>query len=401
MTAPTGSVLTIDDADVGGKRIFVRVDFNVPLDGGRITDDTRIRATLPTLRALRERGASLVLASHLGRPKGKPKDELRLAPVAERLSHLLGYPVEALRSVVGDDVEAVAADLQPGDVVLLENVRFEPGEEKNDPELARRFAALADLYVNDAFGAAHRAHASTAGVAKHLPAYAGLLMQRELAALNRLVNDPARPFVAILGGAKVSDKLGVVEGLLNRVDALLVGGGMANTFVMAQGHEIGSSLVEPDLVDRARELIADAAARGVTLALPTDAVVAPNLEAAPTTVPIDAVPVDDAIYDIGPATRAAFATEIAPAATVFWNGPMGVFELPAFAAGTEAVAQAVAETDAYTVIGGGDSIAAITQLGFADRISHVSTGGGASLEYVEGRTLPGVAALLHRERGTA
>jgi phosphoglycerate kinase len=400
MTADRGPALSMDDADVAGKRVLVRVDFNVPLDAGRITDDTRIRATLPTVRSLRDRGARLVLVSHLGRPKGKPKDELRLRPVADRLAELIGHPVRALPSVVGDDVEVAVAGMQPGDVVLLENVRFEPGEEQNSPELAQKLARLADLFVNDAFGAAHRAHASTVGVTAHLPAYAGLLMQRELAALNRLVHDPARPFVAILGGAKVSDKLGVIEGLLDRVDTLLVGGGMANTFLLAQGHEIGGSLVERDLVDRARQLIGAASERGVTLALPTDAVVAANLESAPNRVSVDAIPADGAIYDIGPTTRQSFAALIAPASTLFWNGPMGVFEQSAFATGTEAVARAVAETDAYTVVGGGDSIAAITQLGVADRISHVSTGGGASLEFVEGRTLPGVAALLHAEGET-
>jgi phosphoglycerate kinase len=384
---------TIRDADVTGKRVLVRVDFNVPLEGGQITDDTRIRAALPTIRDLRERGAAVILMSHLGRPKGKPEEKYRLAPVAVRLAELLGAEVQTVGSVVGPEVAATVRALQPGQVFLLENLRFEPGEEKNDPELARQLAALADLYVNDAFGAAHRAHASTEAVAHLLPAYAGYLMERELAALGRLLQAPERPFAAILGGAKVSDKLAVIDNLLGKVDVLVVGGGMANTFLLAQGVDIGRSLGERDLADQARLILERAASGGVAFELPSDVVVAPNLDNEGRVVPVGEIPGDEAVYDIGPDTRAAFAARIAGARTVFWNGPMGVFERPAFAAGTRAVAEAVANCDGMTVIGGGDSVAAVEQLGYADRIDHISTGGGASLELLEGRELPGVAAI--------
>jgi phosphoglycerate kinase len=384
---------TIRDVDVTGKRLLVRVDFNVPLDGERITDDTRIEAALPTIRDLLDRGAAVILMSHLGRPKGKPDDRFRLAPVAARLGELLGTEVKTVREVVGPEVQATAWALQPGQVLLLENLRFEPGEEQNDPELAKRLAALADLYVNDAFGAAHRAHASTEAVAHLLPAYAGYLMERELAALGKLLAAPERPFVAILGGAKVSDKLAVIDNLLGRVDALLVGGGMANTFLLAQGLDVGRSLAEADLADQARLLLERSVAGGVALELPVDVVVAPNLDSAGRVASIDEIPAEEAIYDIGPATGAAFAQRIGTARTLFWNGPMGVFERPAFAEGTRAVARAVAACPGATVIGGGDSVAAIEQLGLADRIDHVSTGGGASLELLEGRELPGVAAI--------
>jgi phosphoglycerate kinase len=384
---------TVRDADVTGKRVLVRVDFNVPLEDGRITDDTRIEAALPTIRDLLDRGAAVILMSHLGRPKGKPSDELRLTPVAARLSELLGVEVKTTRDVVGPEVEAAARALQTGQVLLLENLRFEPGEEKNDPELARQLAALADLYVNDAFGAAHRAHASTEAVAHLLPAYAGFLMERELEALGRLLEAPERPFVAILGGAKVSDKLAVIGNLLGRVDALLVGGGMANTFLLAQGQQVGRSLAEPDLVDQAKSLLGRAAAAGVALEIPSDVVVAASLDEAGRVTAVGGISADQAIYDIGPATCAAFAERIAAARTIFWNGPMGVFERPAYAEGTRAVAQAVAASNGTSVIGGGDSVAAVEQLGLADRIDHVSTGGGASLELLEGRELPGVAAI--------
>lgn len=381
------------DASVADKRVLVRVDFNVPLDGTRITDDTRIRAALPTIRYLLDQHAKVILCSHLGRPKGSVNAKYSLAPVAERLSDLIGLPVTLAGDVVGDDAKAKSASLGDGELLLLENVRFEPGEEKNDQELAAKLASLAEIYVNDAFGAAHRAHASTAGVAEHLPSYAGFLMDAEVAALGRLLTSAGRPYVAILGGAKVSDKIGVIENLIPKVDALLIGGGMANTFLLAKGVEIGASLAERDFREKAAELIALADARGVSIVLPADVVVSASIDGEPSTVGVDAVASEQSIFDIGPATAQAFAQEIAAAKTVFWNGPMGVFEKPAFAEGTKAVAQAVAASEAFSVVGGGDSVAAIEQLGLADEISHISTGGGASLEFVEGRTLPGIAAL--------
>lgn len=392
-------IRTLDDLDVAGKRVLVRVDYNVPLDDGRITDDTRIRATLPTIQALRERGAAIILVSHLGRPKGKVREELRLAPVAARLGELLGEPVKYARDVVGPEAQAMASSLQPGGVGLLENVRFEPGEEANDAEFARQLASLADCYVNDAFGAAHRAHASTTAVADLLPSAAGLLMQREIAALTKVLESPEHPAALILGGAKVSDKVGVIEHLLDRVDLLLLGGGMANTFLKAEGFPVGRSLVEDDKLDVARATLVRARERGVTVLLPVDVVVAPRLENdAPTrVVPVEQVGDDDAIYDIGPQTVARFAEALRSARTVVWNGPMGVFEVPAFAAGTRGVAEAVASCEGFTLIGGGDSVAAVEQMGLADRISHISTGGGASLEFLEGKDLPGVAVLRKKE----
>ncbi|MHB8927616.1 MAG: phosphoglycerate kinase [Bacillota bacterium] len=391
--------MTVRDLPVAGKRVFVRVDFNVPTDGhGAITDDTRIRAALPTIRYLREQGAKVILASHFGRPKGKVADEFRLTAVGRRLAELLGAPVQKLDDCVGPEVERVVAAMKPGDVVLLENVRFYPGEEKNDPDFAKKLAALADLFVNDAFGAAHRAHASTAGVAAYLPSVAGFLMEKEVSALGRLLERPERPFVAILGGAKVSDKIGVIENLLGKCDRLLVGGGMANTFLAARGLNLGQSLVELDQVGLAKELLARA---GDRLVLPVDVVAAPAVEAAAPrkTVGVDALgapgalgPTDKAL-DIGPATVARFEKEIATARTIFWNGPMGVFEVEPFAAGTTAVARAVAASKAFSVVGGGDSIAAIEKAGVAGQIGHLSTGGGASLEFIEGKELPGVAAL--------
>ncbi|MEA2583321.1 MAG: phosphoglycerate kinase [Thermomicrobiales bacterium] len=384
---------SVRDAEVSGKRVLVRVDFNVPMKDGRVGDDTRIRAALPTIEDLLARGASIILVSHLGRPKGKPAPEFSLAPVAAYLGELMHRPVRIVGDVAGPQAQAAAAALRPGEVLLLENVRFEPGEEKNDRDLARRLAALADLYVNDAFGAAHRAHASTVGVTEFLPAYAGDLMQRELDALRRLVDEPARPYVAILGGAKVSDKLAVTGNLASRVDSILVGGGMANTFLLALGKPIGKSLAEPDMVDQARAVLDDARDRGVEVLLPSDVVVAASLDEAGNSIPIQSVSDVVAIYDIGAETASRYGERIATAKTVFWNGPMGVFERPAFAEGTIAIARAVAKSDAFSVVGGGDSVAAVEEAGVAGEISHISTGGGASLEFVEGRTLPGVAAL--------
>ncbi len=386
---------TIRDVEWAGKRALVRVDFNVPLDGARITDDTRIRAALPTIAALRKAGAPVALMSHLGRPKGKPDPRYSLAPVAARLGELLGFAVPLLPDCVGGEAEAAARGLAPGGVLLLQNLRFHPEEEANDPDFARGLAALGDVYVNDAFGAAHRAHASTVGVTRFLPAVAGLLMERELEALGRALEAPERPFVAIIGGAKVSDKIGVIENLLGRTDALIVGGGMANTFLLAQGKPIGKSLAEPDKIDTARRLLARATERNVPLALPVDVVVAPEMaESAPhRVVEVDEVPEDQAIFDIGPRTVANYRELLAGAKTIVWNGPMGVFEVAPFAGGTQAIARAVADSGAFTIVGGGDSVAAIEEAGLADRISHVSTGGGASLEFLEGRELPGVAAL--------
>lgn len=387
---------TIRDIEVAGKRVLVRVDFNVPLAEGRVTDDTRIRAALPTINYLLERGAKVILMSHLGRPKGKVVDELRLNPVADRLAELLGKPVRKLDDCIGPEVEAQVAQMQPGEVILLENVRFHPEDEANDPGFAQRLASLGDIFVNDAFGAAHRAHASTVGVAKHLPSVAGFLMEKELTFLGQALTAPAHPFVAILGGAKISDKIGVIENLLTKVDALLIGGGMANTFLKAQGYEIGQSLVEDESLDVAREMLERA---GEKLALPVDVVIADRFDAAAKSnvVPVDQVPKDWRILDIGPKTVELFRRKLAGAKTVVWNGPMGVFEFPRFAAGTEAIARILAESGATTIIGGGDSVAAVEQAGLADRMTHISTGGGASLEFLEGKELPGVAALLERE----
>lgn len=385
---------SIENVDVRGKRVLVRVDFNVPLSEGSITDDTRILAALPTLRSLLDRGAALVLASHLGRPKGKPDARYSIAPVAARLAELAGWPVKTLDVVIGPEAERASAALKPGEILMLENLRFDPGEESNDPEFARQLANLADIYVNDAFGAAHRAHASTVGVAHFLPAFAGLLLLKEEEILTQLLSEPTRPFVAVLGGAKVSDKLAVLDQLATRIDALLLGGGMANTMLLALGHELGSSLVEPDLVASSRELADRARARGVELLLPVDAVVAGSIDSHRTEiVDIDDVRSDQAIFDIGPKTADLYCSTIVSAGTVFWNGPMGVFEKTPFAAGTTRVAQCVADSAAFTVVGGGDSIAAIEQAGVGERISHISTGGGASLELLEGRELPGIAAI--------
>lgn len=385
---------SVAEADVRDKSVLVRVDFNVPLQGDDVADDTRIRAALPTIRLLLERGAAVILASHLGRPKGKPDLRYSLAPVAARLGDLLVIDVLTSSDVVGPSAQAAAKSLQPGQVLVLENTRFEPGEEANDPALSKALAGLADVYVNDAFGAAHRAHASTVGVADNLPSYAGLLLLREVAVLSELLDNPDRPFVAILGGAKVSDKLAVLSHLIERVDALLLGGGMANTLLLALGYEIGSSLAEPDLVEQARDLMAKARAHGIDIVLPRDVVVANDIESSETmTVSMNAVSASQSIYDIGPQTVREYCSHITTARTVFWNGPMGVFERAPFSAGTVGIAHCVAESPAYSVVGGGDSIAAIESAGVADKIGHISTGGGASLELLEGRTLPGVAAI--------
>lgn len=387
--------LTVRDVDVAGKRVLVRVDFNVPMNEGRITDDTRIRATLPTIHYLLDHGAAVILISHLGRPKGKPAEALRLAPVAHRLSELLGETVEMAPDVVGPEVEAKARDLRPGQILMLENTRFYPGETENDPALARQLANLADLYVNDAFGAAHRAHASTEGVAHLLPAVAGLLMAEEIDALSGLLQDPVRPFAALIGGAKISTKMAVLQNLIAVADEFLIGGGMANTLLKAQGHDVGASLVEDDQLAAAREFLRRAAAAGRPVHLPSDVVVAREIEpdAEVRTLPVTAIPPGWSIVDIGPGTIQHFADVLSGAGTVVWNGPMGVFEMPRFAAGTRTLALALASGHAYTVVGGGDSVAAIEQTGVADRIDHISTGGGASLEFLEGRTLPGIAAL--------
>jgi phosphoglycerate kinase len=385
---------------VKGRRVFVRCDLNVPLDGaGGVADATRIRASLPTLRFLRERGARLILSSHLGRPRNGPEPAFSLAPVAKELSRELGVPVRMAPDCVGADVERMVAELADGDVMLLENVRFHPGETKNDPELARTFASLADIYVNDAFGSAHRAHASTAGIAAHVDAAAaGFLLEKELEYLGAATRSPARPYVAVLGGAKISGKIDVLENLFGKVDALLIGGAMACTFFKARGWETGTSLVEEDRVEMAAALLERAAREGVAFHLPVDCIVAEKMEAdAPTrVVPADGIPADRAMLDVGPRTVAEYGEVLLAARTVLWNGPMGVFELAPFAAGTLGVAKALAEATArgaVTIVGGGDSAAAIARAGLTDRVSHVSTGGGASLEYLEGKELPGVAAL--------
>ncbi len=391
----------VDQLDLRGKRVFVRVDFNVPLEGDgkggqRITDDARIRASLPTIRLVAECGAKVIIAAHLGRPKGKPDPAQSLAPTAHRLSELLGRPVALASDCVGPAAEAAVAKLAPGDVLLLENLRFHAEEEKNDPAFAAQLARLADVWVNDAFGAAHRAHASTAGMAPLVAERAsGFLMRDEMKHLGRLLAGADRPFVAILGGSKVSDKIGVVEQLLSRIDALLVGGAMAYTFLVAKGIAVGGSRIESDKVDLARETLAAAQARGVRVFLPTDHVAARKPEAgSETTICGPGIAAGWLGVDIGPATREAYAKEISAARTVLWNGPMGIFEIPAFAEGTLAVARALAAArQATTVVGGGDSVAAIGVAGVTERITHVSTGGGASLEFLEGRTLPGIAAL--------
>ncbi|MBE3519889.1 MAG: phosphoglycerate kinase [Firmicutes bacterium] len=387
---------TIEGLDVQGKRVFVRVDYNVPLDDdGKIRDDTRIRASLPTLKYLLDRGAALILASHLGRPKGKVVPEMSLRPVARALEELLGRPVKVAPDCIGDEVKRMAEELRPGDVLLLENLRFHPEEEENDPGFAKKLADLADVYVNDAFGTAHRAHASTEGIARYIPAYAGFLMKKEIESLRKLLENPERPFVAVIGGAKVSDKIGVLRNLLDRVDALLIGGGMANTFLLAQKFEVGKSLSEPDFVPVATEIMAEAAKKGKDLLLPEDLVIAtaPKVGEPPRVVARDRIPADMMALDIGPKTRKLFSTKIGQARTVFWNGPMGVFEVEPFRGGTLEIAAAVAAVNGFTVVGGGDSVVALEMAGLSSKIGHVSTGGGASLEFLEGKELPGVKIL--------
>jgi phosphoglycerate kinase len=386
---------SVRDADVAGKRVLVRVDFNVPLDGGRVADDTRIRAALPTIELLRERGASLVLVSHLGRPKGEVVPELSMKPLGERLGELLGALVHQAPAVVGDDVRTMAEGLHAGDVLLLENVRYEPGETENDPGLAAQLAELADLYVNDAFGAAHRAHASTAGVAELLPAYAGLLLEREVTELTRVVESPARPLVVVLGGAKVTDKVGVIDRFLAVADEILIGGAMCFSFFRAQGLPTGDSLVEEEGVELAGKALERADSADCDLSLPADLVLGREFDAATERRESDGVEVPDDWMglDIGPRSAATYAEAIGEAGTVLWNGPMGAFEMEPFAVGTRVVAEAVAAAPGTTVVGGGDSVAALQQFGLADEVDWLSTGGGASLELLEGKKLPGVEAL--------
>jgi phosphoglycerate kinase len=390
------SKASVRNAEVAGKRVLVRVDFNVPLDGGRVADDTRIRAALATIELLRERGAASILVSHLGRPKGEMKPALSMKPVGERLAELLGADVKQAPAVVGGEVETMAARLGPGDVLLLENVRFEPGETENDPQLAEALAALADLYVNDAFGSAHRAHASTEGVAHRLPGYAGLLLEREVNELTKVVESPARPLVVILGGAKVSDKVGVIDRFLEVADSILIGGAMCFSFFRAEGIATGNSLVEEEGVKLAKEALGRAELSDCELLVPVDLVLGKSFDAATERRESDEVAVPDGWMglDVGPRTAAAYAEKIAAAGTALWNGPMGAFELEPFAGGTRVVAEAVAAAAAITVVGGGDSVAALHRFGLAEKVDWVSTGGGASLELLEGRKLPGVEALL-------
>lgn len=386
---------SVRDVQVAGKKVFVRVDFNVPLENGAITDDTRIRETLPTIRYLIENGAKIILASHMGRPKGEVVEELRLTPVAARLSELLGKPVQKADESVGAAVKAKADALANGDVLLLENVRFHAGEEKNDPELAKGFAELADLFVNDAFGAAHRAHASTEGIAHHLPAVSGLLMEKELDVLGKALNNPERPFTAIVGGSKVKDKIDVINKMIEIADNIIIGGGISYTFFKSEGHEIGLSLCDDSKLETVKEFVEKAKRMGKNLYLPVDIVVSESFKEAVNMeiVGTDGIPANKEGVDIGPKTREIYADVIKNSKLVVWNGPMGVFEVDAFAGGTKAVAQACAETSAYTVIGGGDSAAAAEKFKLADKMDHISTGGGASLEFMEGKALPGVVAL--------
>ena len=393
--------LTIRDLDASGKRVFVRVDFNVPLEDGKITDDQRIRASIPTIRALVAQGARVVLASHLGRPDGKVQDSLRLRPVAQRLTELLRQNVPVTGDALGAGTQDAVKRMRAGDVLLLENLRFHAEEEKNDPKFAASLASYADVYVNDAFGTAHRAHASTVGIAQLLPAYAGLLMERELEMLSRLMENPERPFAAVLGGAKVSDKIKVIDHLLTRIDVLVLGGGMANTFLLAQGRSVGKSLAEPDRAEDARRILASAEKKGVRVVLPVDVIVAKEITRGTEykTLPAEKIPASWHIVDVGKKSIDLMAEALEPARTVFWNGPLGVFEIPVFGAGTRAMARLLAEkadAGATVVVGGGDSVAAVQQQDLASRMTHISTGGGASLEFLEGRELPGVAVLLDR-----
>ena len=390
---------TVRDVDVKGKKVLVRCDFNVPLDAdGNITDENRIMGALPTIKYLMEHGAKVILCSHLGKPKGTWKESLTLAPVAKRLSELLGMEVIFAKDIVGEDAKAKAAALQGDQIMLLENLRFDPREEKNDPSFAEELASMAELYVSDAFGTVHRAHASTAGVAAYLPAVSGLLVAKELEVMGGALNDPKRPFVAVLGGAKVSDKIGVINNLLDKADTIIIGGGMAYTFAKAQGGSIGKSLCEEDKLDYALEMIAKAKKNGVKLLLPSDTVAADDFsnDAKRQVVSTMVIPEGWEGMDIGPDTIKVFCDAVKGAGTVVWNGPMGVFEFDNFAAGTRAMAQALADSGAITIVGGGDSAAAVEQMGFADKITHISTGGGASLEFLEGLELPGVACLLDK-----
>ena len=392
---------TVKDVDVKGKKVLLRCDFNVPMakDGsGVITDDKRIRAALPTIQYLLDQGAAVIACSHMGKPKGEVKPELSLKPVAARLSELLGKEVIMAGDVVGPDATAKAAALQPGQILLLENTRFEPGETKNDPELAKKLASMADLYVSDAFGAVHRAHASTAGVADYLPAVSGFLIQKELEVIGGALSDPKRPLVAILGGSKVSSKIGVINNLLDIADTIIIGGGMCYTFAKAMGASVGKSLLEEDWLDYCKEMMQKAEKKGVKLLLPVDGVAAAEFSADAAPVVVDGNGIPDGMMgmDIGPKTIALYTDAVKDAGTVIWNGPMGVFEFPAFAEGTRAIAKALAESGAITIIGGGDSAAAVQQLGYADKMTHISTGGGASLEFMEGKELPGVACLLDK-----
>jgi phosphoglycerate kinase len=394
--------LTVQDLDAAGKRVFVRVDFNVPLQDGRVTDDSRIRAALPTIKHLQAQGARIILASHLGRPDGKVSDSLRLRPVGERLGQLMGKTVPVTGDALGAGTEDAVGRLRNGEMLLLENLRFHAEEEKNDPQFAAALAAYCDVYVNDAFGTAHRAHASTVGIAKLRPAYAGFLMEKEIANLGMLVNNPEHPFAAIIGGAKVSDKIKVLKNLLAKVDIMVIGGGMANTFLLAQGKAIGKSLAEPDRVEDARAILAAAEEKGVQIVLPVDVVVAKEVTRGTEhkTLSVDKVPASWHIVDVGKQSLENIEAALADVKTVLWNGPLGVFEIPSFAHGTKTVARFLADRaaeGAKVVIGGGDSVAAITQQGLADKMTHISTGGGASLEFLEGRELPGVTVLLDRE----
>ncbi|SOC40171.1 phosphoglycerate kinase [Ureibacillus acetophenoni] len=386
---------TMNDIDVKGKRVFVRVDFNVPMEDGKITDETRIRAALSTIEQLTNNGAKVILASHLGRPKGEVNEEMRLTAVGVRLAELLGTAVTKLDQSIGSQVEEMIANMQDGEIVLLENVRFHKGEEKNDEELAKQFASLADIYVNDAFGAAHRAHASTEGIAKHIPAVSGLLMEKELDVLGKALSNPERPFTAIIGGSKVKDKIGVIENLLDKVDHLLIGGGLSYTFSKAQGYSVGKSLLEEDKIELAKGFIEKAKEKGVELHLPVDAVVANEFskDAETKVVDINEIPEDWMGLDIGPKTASKYAEIIKNSKLIIWNGPMGVFEMEPFANGTKSVADAMAETAGYTIIGGGDSAAAVEKFNVAEKMDHISTGGGASLELLEGKALPGIVAL--------
>ena len=398
--------LTVQDLDASGKRVFVRVDFNVPLQDGKVTDDSRIRAALPTIRHLQQQGARVILASHLGRPDGKVSDSLRLRPVGARLGQLMGKTVPVTGDALGVGTQDAINRLRGGEVLLLENLRFHAEEEQNDPAFAEALASYADVYVNDAFGTAHRAHASTVGVAKLLPAYAGFLMEKEIANLGMLLENPGHPFAAIIGGAKVSDKIKVLKNLLDKVDIMVIGGGMANTFLLAQGKAVGKSLAEPDRVEEARAILAAAEAKGVRIVLPVDVIVAKEVTRGTDykTLSVDKVPASWHIVDVGKQSLELIEAALADVQTVLWNGPLGVFEIPSFAHGTKAIARFLAERadqGAKVVIGGGDSVAAITQQGLADRMTHISTGGGASLEFLEGKELPGVTVLLDRKPETA